>query len=144
MKKLNCELSISRPTTNYRDDNFLRISFRDTTSRLQFFEAEVSLGDFMLALTGQIGRPAIVELRGEECVGKKRVMELRKRICPMKGHRDPDVFSDWLRDHAQEEGWEVDTYLGRKGAVEAVAEGTMLYYSVFKYVEVEPEPEEVK
>lgn len=144
MKKLNCEITISRPTTNFRENNFLRIEIRETISGLRFLEAEATLEDFMSALTGHCSQPLKVELRDTEPLGKRRISEPRKKVCPMKGHRDPAVFSDWLRDHAQEDGWELDTYLGRKGAVETTNEGTVLRYSVHKYVDAKPVMEEAK
>lgn len=134
VKKLPFELSISRPVWG---DGRKAISLRltDVASGIQFFDGEVSLENFMEALTGLGNVPGEAELRGLDDVGKKFVSERRSALMPPKMSRDE--AKTYLLTHCQEPGWRIDTYLGSKSSFEYLyaSDRYKVNYRVFKYVD---------
>jgi len=61
------------------------------------------------------------------------VEESRKVLCPLKTYRKTDL-EEWLSKNAQEEGWILNNYLRSQSSVTHTEEGTILRYSVTKYV----------
>ena len=135
--KLNLKLSINRPS-----NGGISIRIGDELSGIEFIDANISLEEFAEAVTGLACRPMTAEVRGLEFVGKKRVTENRSIVCPLDTY-DKKVLEQWLVDNAQEEGWMVNTYLGRQSSVCRDEDGKIiLNYSVTKYVD--PEVEEIQ
>lgn len=128
--KLKATFSLS-----YRDDG-ISIRFNDESSRFEFVDALITHAEFARALGSLQYRPLIeCEVRGLNNLGKKRVTEQRRILCPEKTY-DKEKLSAWLMENAKEEGWVVNPYLGSQGSVNYFSEdGVELFYSVSKYVE---------
>jgi hypothetical protein len=124
----------AKVTISRNSHDMVRISFRDVASGIEFAEASMTVEAYGYAITGLSEQEADLEVRGLEYVGKQRVTESREIVCPLKTY-DRKELSAWLSDHAQEEGWLVSTYLGSQSSVKYKDEGSILRYSVTKYVD---------
>jgi len=128
--KIKCEVSISR-----RSDNVIVVSVTDSGSRARFLEIEFTFDQFAQAVTGLHTSGVDASVNAMDFVGKKKVRESRKAVCPVLDHRK-DSYVAWLQDNAQESGWTIDSYLGSQGSVRYNQDGTVtLNYSVFKHVD---------
>jgi hypothetical protein len=138
MNPLNCKLSIHRTTCSHEED-FISIEVADEASGLQFLSLEVSIANFGAAVTGLSHQECRGRARGLQYVGKKRITEKRQAIAPRE--HDRDKLRQWLIDNKQEDGWLIDAYLGSQSSIRHNADDTVtLYYSVYKFVEVEDQP----
>jgi hypothetical protein len=127
--KLKAEVTITRSSSDV-----IRIVIRDETSFTTFVELEMKPEEFAMAVTGLSYRPAEMKVRGLEHVGKTRINEKRQIVCPLKTY-DKEILVAWLEDHAQEDGWILNTYLGSQNSISRNKDGeTVLNYSVTKYV----------
>lgn len=133
MKKLPMQLSISRPQYG-NGKRKINITIQDEASGIQFVDLEIELEHMMEALTGLHGCPCEVEVRGLGNVGKKRVIERREIICPLKIY-NREQLHEWLSANAQEDGWILDAYLGSRGSVSSHSDGTLLRYQVTKFID---------
>lgn len=129
----NGKITISRPTYGDGRGEVVRIEVKDALSQKNFANIELSYADFTQAITGFSHVPMKFELRGSELVGLKKVVEERSVIAPAECH-DTQSLRDWLVANCQEEGWEIDLFLGSQRSIAYVQEGTRLNYSVFRYV----------
>jgi hypothetical protein len=109
------------------------ISIVDDASRLQFVEVSMSVEDFGYAITGLAYRPADLEVRGLQYVGKTHIRASRTIECPLNTHDKP-TLRKWLEENAQEDGWLLDTYLGSQTSITRGDGKTILRYAVDKYV----------
>jgi len=91
---------------------------------------------FALAITGLSHADMTFKTRGLEKVGKKRILEKRSIVCPLKTY-DRDDLRSWLEENGKEEGWTVLSYLGSQTSIKRTEEGTVLNYSVEKYISPE-------
>jgi len=133
MKTIPATLNISRP--QYGDGRKkIEVSIRCALSGIEFVSMQIDPAEFAEALTGLSRRPGEAEIHGLEYVGKERVTEQRQIICPLKSYKRDDL-ENWLQENAQEEGWLLNTYLGSQSSVSRQSDGTILRYSVTKYVE---------
>lgn len=133
-KPIEAQVTISRDSSDV-----MRLSVVDRASGVRFFEAQFTLADFMMALTGLANVSAkSANVVGLEHVGKFKVSERRSVLCPLKSY-DRDKLEGWLKEQ-QEPGWIVDSYLGSQGSMTRplMEEGTFLHYRVFKYVDKDP------
>jgi hypothetical protein len=130
------KVTITRSWSTHSDD-VITIRIRDEVSNIEFVEAEMSLADFAQAVTGLAFCKCELEVRGLDYIGKKRVREPRTIECPLSPYTKREELAQWLREHAQEDGWMLDTYLGSQGSVNFSkdSKGTILNYAVFKYVD---------
>jgi len=115
-------------------DNTVRIAVRDEASRIEFVELSMSLEAFGSVVTGLGARPAEMDVRGLEHVGKKQVTERREVLCPLCEY-NRRVLQEWLWLNAQEDGYTLNSYLGSQDSVQHTENGTLLRYSVTKYVD---------
>lgn len=123
-------VSISR---NSRDG--VRIYLRDDTSRIIFVEAELTLEDYALLITGLSEVEANATYRDLSNVGKKKIIEKRSIETPFESY-DRDKLERWLIDNCQEHGWFLNSYLRSQSSLgEGENGGTKLHYSVYKYVD---------
>lgn len=130
MSKFKGSVTISR---NSSDEVNIRI--HDSASGLEFVDIQMTLENYAMLITGLSRVEAIGEVRGLDKVGKRRVNEQRSVVCPIGGY-DKKVFQQWLIDNCQEEGWELDSYLGSQNSLGLNDKGErVLNYSVRKYVE---------
>lgn len=133
----------------YKDDNFegvisitrsnqdyMSIRVVDSKSKGEFLDIRMSMEDFANAITGLSRVPVFGEVRGLSNIGKVRVVEARQAICPQSSY-DKKYLSSWIEENCQEEGWIISTYLGSQTSIRHVTNGTLLNYSVVKYVEAE-------
>jgi len=124
----------AKVTISRSSDDKVRIRFRDEASGIEFAEASLTIEGFGWAITGLAEQDADLSVRGLEWVGKRRITEPRKVVCPLNTH-DKKVLEAWLRENAQEDGWLVSTNLGWQTSVSYVDGATVLRYSVTKYVD---------
>jgi len=114
----------------------IKIELHDPAARIRFAEIEMTPHDFAMAITGLGYISSTATLDGLDKVGKIRVSEKRSKVC-----RDPECkysrekCEAWLIEHAQEEGWEIQTYLGSKDSRVSTDDGAgvVLNYSVFRW-----------
>ncbi len=130
MSNFNGAVSISRDS---RDNVNIRI--HDNASGIEFVDIQMTLENYAMLITGLSRVDATGEVRGLDKVGKQRITEARSTVCPIKGY-DKKVFQQWLIDNCQEEGWELNSYLGSQSSMGLDKDGErVLNYSVTKYVE---------
>lgn len=128
--KIDAKMSISRCS-----DGKIKIDIEDRASLATFFRGSMGLEDFANVITGFASQKIEAEVGGLQNVGKKRVREDRKIICPLDIY-DRNAIAQWLRDNAQEAGWILDDYLEAQGSIVRNQDGTQtLRYSVYKFVE---------
>jgi hypothetical protein len=119
-----------------RSDDTVCVEIRDELSRTKFVEATMTMEAFAYAVTGLAERPAELEVRGLENVGKRKIGEKRQIACPLRSWSTRLKLEQWLAKHAQEDGWILNTSLGSQDSVQdSMGDGCVLNYSVYKYVE---------
>ena len=128
LMKIDTTLTISR---NSKDK--ICIQVRDETSRNNFVTISISLEDFAFAITGLSEIKCSAEVKRLDIVGKYKVRENRSVVCPIDTY-DKNILSQWLANNCQEQGWELDTYLGSQKSVQYKDNFRILNYSVVKYV----------
>lgn len=133
MTKLPAKLSISRVQTS-KGDSYMRVSIIDANSGIEFTSVEVSLLQFMEALTGLCEVPCTHRTRNTDYLGKYYVSEPRTITAPHLGY-NKEVYEEWLLNNAQEEGWIIDSYLGSQRSIKYKDGNAVLNYRVFKYVD---------
>jgi len=124
---INGALGISR-----RSDDKICIEISDEASGITLVVAEIDPYDFAQLITGLHGVKAPCRVRGLDVVGKTKVRESRRVICPINSY-DRKFLESWLKDNCQEEGWILDKYLGSQNSTFSVADGTGLNYAVYRY-----------
>jgi hypothetical protein len=124
----------AKVTISRASDDKVRIRIRDEASGIEFAEVSLSIEAYGYVVTGLSEQPADLEVRGLQWVGKKRISEPRRIVCPLDTY-NKEALSAWLEENGQEEGWLVSTYLGSQKSVSRTPEGTVLNYSVTKYVD---------
>ena len=73
--------------------------------------------DFMMALTGLAATQALkTDVRGLDVVGKVKITERRSIEFPENSFESRDKLEAWLMEHAAEDGWIVNPYLGSQGS----------------------------
>lgn len=84
-------ICISRPSGNYREDDYIRLELMDEASNTRFAEIEVSALDFMLAITGCAHKPMQFRIAAER-VGWKaesQQVEVERPVdLPWSGRED--------------------------------------------------------
>lgn len=136
--KCNMKLTISRVCNSKSSKEEIRIMLLDENSRVRVIDGILSLEDFAKAITGLGYVDVSVEVDTVDLffVGKKKIIEERSIYCPLAYFSDKNLFSAWLKDNAQEEGWYLDTYLGSQASIKSNApNGCTLHYHVYKYVD---------
>lgn len=127
--KIPLQITISRTSSDV-----IRIDLRDPRAVVRFVVVEMTPHDFAMAITGLAAIEVEGTLQGLEKVGKVRVTEQRTKLCT-----DPECKLDrtkaehWLLREAQEEGWELNNYLGSQGSRTHSPEGVTLHYSVSRW-----------
>ena len=124
---INGSLGISR-----RSDDKICIEISDEASGITFVVAEIEPYDFAQLITGLHGVKAQCRVRGLDVVGKTKVRESRRVICPINSY-DRKFLESWLNDNCQEEGWKLDSYLGSQNSTFSATEGIGLNYAVYRY-----------
>ena len=125
---MDAAITISRSSNDK-----INIRLRDKASGVSFVEFQMALEAFAFAVTGLGEVPGTMDVRGLEHVGKTRVSEPRRTICPL-GDRARHVLEAWLAENAKEDGWVVDPYLGSQGSVTHEGDSVILNYRVTKYI----------
>jgi len=128
---MNGSITISR-----RSDDIVEVSLRDNISRTVFAKFQMDLASLGMAITGLGEVQGNLVTNGLENVGKVKVTEQRSVVCPHKYFKR-GVFESWLEENCHEEGWILNTYLGSQNSTRGCDEGTILNYSVTKYVQQE-------
>lgn len=111
-KKLKGQLSICMCSNGK-----ISITIVDESSRVEFFDGEITPEEFGLAVTGLGARPIEFEARGMDKVGLKK--ESKPLVFPIP---DTEKWSEkeWAAKNAQryaEIGWTADTYFGSQTSV---------------------------
>ena len=128
--KITGEIGITRSSNG---SYYIRLE--DSASSRKFVEVKLTAVQFAEAVTGLYVADVEMEVQNLDKVGKTRVIESRKVLCPLDTH-DKDVLAQWLLDNCQEEGWTVNTYLSSQSSVKSVDGGKLLNYNVVKFVDV--------
>jgi hypothetical protein len=129
--KIDAQVTISR-----QSNNEVHITLVDSASRIEFVDVKLSLEEFANAITGLSYIECEADVRRLDVVGKRKVTSLRTVICPLDTY-DKGRLRAWLEESCQEDGWEIDSYLGSQGSVSHTSEGTRLHYAVYRYEEIE-------
>ncbi len=124
---------VGKLTISRRSDDRIFIQIRDEASRNKFLEVEVSPEMLAMALTGLSEVECSFGVCGLDVVGMQRQTERRRAVCPLKTY-DRDQLRTWLRENCAEDGWHIDAYLGSQGDVSYTDDGTILRFSVYRYV----------
>lgn len=132
---MKAKVSISR-----NNHDMISIRIKDCASGITFAEVHMRPEEFSLALTGLSYQDAKLRTNGLEFVGKKRIREARRILCPLNTY-DRELLTKWLNENAQEEGWIVDIYLGSQRSIIHTDDGMLINYNVVKYVDVEADDE---
>lgn len=126
--KIELRLSISRPSSGG-----INIRIEDPLSHIEFIDATISCEEFAEAITGLQSRPMSAEIRGIENIGKKKIREERRIVCPLDSY-DRKILESWLRNNAHEDGWIVDSYLGSQQSASYIDNKRVLDYAVYKFI----------
>lgn len=126
----------AKVTISRCSDNKINIRIVDVNSRIEFAHIAMEPANFAECITGLSDQEGELTVKGLEFVGKTKIRESRKIVCPLNTY-DTNILTQWLEDNAQEEGWMVETYLGSQSSVVRLDGKTFLNYSVIKYVDQE-------
>lgn len=127
--KIKAAISISRSS-----DDRVNVTLVDNASNIQFVDMSLSMVDYAKLITGLSRVEITGEVRGLENVGKLKVRESRKIICPLDTY-DKSTLREWLLSTQAEEGWIIDTYLGSQNSITSHEGRLVLNYAVYKYIE---------
>ena len=132
-------ITISRPRG--MSEGYVRVTLRDTISRIEFAEARIPLADFTEALFGLAEVECHIGCRGLEHVGKKKETVQCSIDCPHPSH-ERDLIEAWMIEQFVEsdykrDGWFLSLSMSTKGAVQHLPEGgCRVNYSVYRYVDL--------
>lgn len=127
--KMMAKVTISRGS-----DEVVRIRITDEVSRVEFAVLSMTVEQYGYAITGLSGQLVDLKVRGLEYVGKRRITEPRKIVCPLDTFSKAEL-SQWLRENAQEDGWLLSDYLGSQNSIVRRNGATELNYTVTKYID---------
>ena len=120
-------------TRNSRDN--IRITLGDENSRQKITEVTLTLEAFALLITGLYEIECQHETTKDVSnIGKTKITEARTIVAPYMGY-SREAYEDWLEENAQEEGYNLNTYLGSKTSINHDTENNtvILNYMVYKY-----------
>lgn len=112
----------------------VNVSLRDEASGIQFVDMQMTMENYAQLVTGLSHVEIEGEVRGLENVGKRKIRESRSVVCPLDTY-DKEKLREWLLANKAEDGWEIEAYLGSQDSVRSMNGGTMLKYTVRKYVD---------
>lgn len=137
MNRVQGNISISRDSSH-----LISIEVRDGNAKSRAFTLLVEPAEFAMALTGMGRTGCIIDFGDLTRLGKVRISEERSTVCHLTGHRTANQFRDWLECNCQEEGWELDSYLGAQSSIKYLQEGGVtLRYRVRKWVDYRDAPD---
>lgn len=128
---INGEMQITRCNRNK-----IHIEVQCSDSLAHFLAIELTPDQFAMLVTGCHQSNIKMEVRGLDKVGKLRVRETRQVLCPLTTW-DREKLSEWLEEHCQEEGYVLNSPLGSQTSTKSVDGGTLLNYSICKWVDKE-------
>lgn len=126
-KTIKGKLTISRNSSDT-----VCISIEDCESHVEFATVKLTVENFGYAITGLARQDVDIEVMGLDSVGKKRITETREVIYPIKSY-DRTQMENWIKENCQEDGWEINSYLGSQKSIQYKDDHTILRYSVIKY-----------
>ena len=127
--KIKANISISRSS-----NDMVNLTLADEASGIQFVDMQISLSDYARIITGLSHVEIEGEVRGLENVGKLKVRETRRVICPLDTY-DRSILREWLVTTQAEDGWTIDGYLGSQNSITQHEGRRVLNYAVYKFVE---------
>lgn len=145
--KLKGKISISR--WSGPDGPGIGIRIQDELSGIEFVDADMTIEEYGLLISGLASRPIEMEVRGLQNVGKKRIHEKRhasisEEFLKANGYArygdhktKTKTYEQYIDEHLQQEGWVVSSYLGSQGSVSHRDGKVILNYSACKYVDPE-------
>lgn len=131
---LEKQLTSVTVTCSRNNHNEVWIRIRDEGAVEAGFELRFTLEEFASLVTGMVVDQIPIEITNPDKFGKVRVTSQRETFCPLKP-LNKDELRQWLLDNRQEEGWEIDAYLGSQGSVTHCESGCILRYRVKKWVD---------
>lgn len=129
--KIPVQITISRDSHDR-----IGIELKDPRAVVRFAKVYLTPHDFVMALTGMAAIECEGDLMALEKVGKVRILEPRTKVCPDQSIScDRRKLEQWLTENAQEDGWELNNYLGSQDSTFQAPNGVGLRYSVSRWVE---------
>lgn len=102
-------------------------------SHAKFAEIVFTPNQFANVITNLHTSDIDVKVNHLDRVGKTRILEPRQVRSPIQSY-SREKNEQWLREHCQEEGWLLNSYLGSQKSIQMVDGVTLLNYSVYKYI----------
>ncbi len=131
-KEVQVDVHIARVHSSMNGD-YISFRIECQESGIQFVDMDITMEQFGALISGSYTRGLTANVSGLEKVGKKHVREVREVFCPITTY-DREKLREWLEENAQEDGYEISTYLGSKDSVKSVDGGQILRYSVHKWI----------
>lgn len=126
------EMCISRD-----NQNSINIEMICSESNTKFAHVRLTAEQFGMMVTGAYQSEIRIEVKNLERVGKKKVIEARQMV-HSEPHSNREAREQYLIDNAQEEGWILNPSLRSQQSVQYRGDaGTILCYSVYKYIDIE-------
>ena len=131
-------ITISRPSSNTDEEEYISLSITDENSRARFVRLKIPLADFSTALTGMAEVKCIAEYKGLQYVGKNREsMPLTFPMPDGSGFRDKDAAIAEAEKIAPA-GWFVDNYFSSQSSFYKADDGKQwARTTAYRYVDVE-------
>lgn len=107
--KIDCKLSITRPSHGDADRKYIRIELVDDDASIQFASVEVPLDNFSEALTGLSRVDCTAELRGLDKVGLVKEQREERITIKKEVPYDNEARIKLLAPHAakfEKDGWQ--------------------------------------
>lgn len=133
MVQLDGRISLTR---NSRDE--IVITIRDESSRIDFLRVKLTPENLGLLITNLSEIHCTFTPIGLQNVGKQKIQESRSltiKASDVKNAYDRDELQDYLRKHAQEDGWALLPHLRPKDSVIYKGDEIILNYGVIKFIE---------
>jgi hypothetical protein len=130
-KPFNASITCSRNS----DDSF-HIRIKDNDAVKPTVDIVLTPENFAYLISSMVVEGEVI-VRRPELFGKQRICEERKVTCPMSSCSGRETLRQWLIDNCQEQGWEIDAYLGSQRSIEPSSEpdSCVLNYRAMRWEE---------
>lgn len=136
---LSGQISITRPSSNMDDVNYIRIEVVDDNSRSRFLDMHIDYAAFAQALTGLSYMPVKFTFRNAENVGK--YIEKKDLIIDIDKYHLDQKEADEIIDRYTPEGWYASHYVGSQNSFFTKKDKYYLKTYIYRYVDNNPNEE---